>query len=956
MKKLMMLVAGAGCLVLGAGVAQADEIVSIGGIDYSLDTGNHTASVTLNSTAPRNVVIPETVPYNREDYTVTAIELGAFYFADGIRTVRLPETVTDVGEDAFSDCTEMYRIWMPGVERVGDMAFWRCRSLPSVDFPKVKVVGESAFEHCDLLGSVSLPEAEEIGEWAFDFCPELEQVNIPKVRRIGNRAFESCSMLKSISLPAVTNIGEEAFGFCHRLMVVSFEGMLQPPTFGKDCFNNIGHRCVGVISETANNLYGDEWEKAFSDVGLTKMVVKDGTSLDEAREKWEKEYIRVKPVDAEDWQKCHEPYFSSPPSLVQMDPIGEDDDVFFEAAMRLKDIAGNDAYAVYVVPKIIDWESFDLRLTGGDAVSAPFPKVVVGFIDEAPGANWSHPCTLVIFNEDLSRAVKLPLTEPPRLIERLNGAETRLALASAQTLPFNQAKAAVAKHVKTLQAEKNRIAANGLEAGIRAADTDVVLGNPSNSYFLVIAGGANPENNGLRFWADAAMYYSTLTIKYGVPKENIALLVSDGGATNKDAIAWVSDGGTNYQTFVSSPADMDGDGEGDVTGPANFETLRETLEAFEEKLTPADQLTVFISSHGSPIGEASSTNHNCAAWLFDMDPSQQEIVRDWQLELLTKRINCPVGFAIETCYSGGFIDNITNTSGRVIATACRHDQFSFGSEGAIRVEDLKTFDGAIGSHNSWALPFNCAVRCRVPSSVLWADTCPWESGLIDLTPAVDTNGDGRVSFGEAFVFSLSNDTCAVVGREPYEEPQLGESEPGFAERFFTIKPLFEFESIWTPAEGVAVGYGGGILAIRGTNAVPDYAAGAAPWAAFLPETTVVSVGRDVPRIGANALEGLNDNAHVNGMSVSAAASFAGALGAPIEGVASADAEAIEIVDGKALLNVSVSTNDNLTTATEGWQKARIESAAVEDDGTVTLTVPAPADKGFMILKSKGITK
>lgn len=440
MKKLMMLVAGAGCLVLGAGVAQADEIVSIGGIDYSLDTGNHTASVTLNSTAPRNVVIPETVPYNREDYTVTAIELGAFYFADGIRTVRLPETVTDVGENAFSDCTEMYRIWMPGVERVGDMAFWRCRSLLSVDFPKVKVVGESAFEHCDLLGSVSLPEAEEIGEWAFDFCPELEQVNIPKVRRIGNRAFESCSMLKSISLPAVTNIGDEAFGFCHRLMVVSFEGMLRPPVFGKDCFNNIGHRCVGVISETANNLYGDEWEKAFSDVGLTKMVVKDGTSLDEAREKWEKEYIRVKPVDAEDWQKCHEPYFSSPPSLVQMDPIGEDDDVFFEAAMRLRDIAGNDAYAVYVVRKIIDWESFDLRLTGGDAVSAPFPKVVVGFIDEAPGANWSHPCTLVIFNEDLSLALKLPLTEPPRLAERLNGAETRLALASAQTLPLNQAK------------------------------------------------------------------------------------------------------------------------------------------------------------------------------------------------------------------------------------------------------------------------------------------------------------------------------------------------------------------------------------------------------------------------------------------------------------------------------------------------------------------------------------
>ena len=32
--------------------------------------------------------------------------------------------------------------------------------------------------------------------------------------------------------------------------------------------------------------------------------------------------------------------------------------------------------------------------------------------------------------------------------------------------------------------------------------------------------------------------------------------------------------------------------------------------------------------------------------------------------------------------------------------------------------------------------------------------------------------------------------------------------------------------------------------------------------------------------------------------------------------------------------------------------AKIEGAKVEDDGTVTLTVPATAEKGFMILKSK----
>lgn len=952
--KTLMILAGAVTLAFAA---YADKESVYEGVEYVLNEDDWTAKAVKNYYAVDDFVIPEKLyGFSGEEYTVTAIGPRAFFSSLGLNTLKLPESVKTIEEAAFRCCFDLYHVEMPGVEMVGRLAFDGCPQLLDVNLPKARFVGKDAFDNSLLLTRASLPEVEVIGEGAFAFGDRLSRVEIPKVRWIGKAAFSACPKLTSVSLPAVTNIGAMAFSGCTQLATVSFGTLLQPPTFGTNCFANVAYGCVGVISEEAEAAHGAEWDAAFAAAGLQKSVqiIDAETDLDEVIEKVRQEMTwKPDPKKLEEWQRRVRPLINPPTFLLPQPGVSADGDVFAEAAERLREIVGDKAFAIFVVRKLIDASNLKFSTMGSaNEIPLPFPKMVIGFIDEAPGANWSHPCSLVLFNEDLSNAVKIPLTEPPCLSERLNGTESPLVLAPAHTLSIDQAKEAVEARIEALRQEKGLREANELRAGIRAADPDVMLGNPSNSYFLVVAGGANPPNNGLRFWADAAMYYSTLRIKYGVPKENIALLVSDGGATNKDAIAYVADGGTNYQDYVSSPADMDGDGVDDVTGPANFETLRKTLKAFEKKLTPADQLTVFISSHGSPIGESSPSNHNCAAWLFDRNPSRQEIVRDWQLELLTKRINCPVGFAIETCYSGGFIDNITNTSKRVIATACRHDQFSFGSEGAIPVEDLETFDGAIGSHNSWALPFNCAVRCRVPSSVIWADTYPWGSGLIDLTPAVDTNGDGRVSFGEAFVFSLSNDTCAVVGREPYEEPQLGESEPGFAERFFTLKPLFEFESIWRPAEGVAVGYGSGILAIRGTNAVPDYAEGAAPWAAFLPETTVVSVGGDVPRIGVNAFEGLNEDAHVNGMSVSAAASFAGALGAPIEGAVSADVEAIEIVNGKALLNVSVCTNDNLTTTTEGWQKARVESADVEDDGTVTLTVPAPADKGFMILKTR----
>lgn len=82
----------------------------------------------------------------------------------------------------------------------------------------------------------------------------------------------------------------------------------------------------------------------------------------------------------------------------------------------------------------------------------------------------------------------------------------------------------------------------------------------------------------------------------------------------------------------------------------------------------------------------------------------------------------------------------------------------------------------------------------------------------------------------------------------------------------------------------------------------------------------------------------------------------GGEGSSADGAISTDFSGIEVVNGKAILGVTVSTNGDLTASTANWNEAKVESAKVEEDGTVTLTVPAPGDKGFMILKSKGITK
>ena len=96
---------------------------------------------------------------------------------------------------------------------------------------------------------------------------------------------------------------------------------------------------------------------------------------------------------------------------------------------------------------------------------------------------------------------------------------------------------------------------------------------------------------------------------------------------------------------------------------------------------------------------------------------------------------------------------------------------------------------------------------------------------------------------------------------------------------------------------------------------------------------------------------------VNGLSLDELA-YMGLLG-----VAKAGFSAIAVDNGTAQLGVVVSTNGDLTAVAEvkekgegeGWGKAKVEGAAVVD-GEAILTIPAPAEKGFMILNTKASEK
>ena len=138
----------------------------------------------------------------------------------------------------------------------------------------------------------------------------------------------------------------------------------------------------------------------------------------------------------------------------------------------------------------------------------------------------------------------------------------------------------------------------------------------------------------------------------------------------------------------------------------------------------------------------------------------------------------------------------------------------------------------------------------------------------------------------------------------------------------------------------------GTLVIGGTGAMGDFASAAnAPWNEIASEVSAVTVADGVTHIGKNAFAGFADTVKVNGIPSSFYRMMGGAYGmssgqSPSGAISGAEFEQVQIIDGKAYLDVSVFTSDTVTN--QNW--------SVATNGVIE--VPAPGKQGFFILQSK----
>lgn len=254
MKKLAILILLLTCLnalCIGQSFNHSEETPS-GQILYYNVSSNGTTQVVHPAesseftwsgyTAPTDtLIIPDSVTYMGTKYPVTSIGDRAFYlFCQDLTTVILPNTITSIGNRAFSYCTGLESISLGnGVTTINTMAFAACSTLTAIVLPSsVTTMGTDVFQGCTNMTSAVLSNSlSTISNHTFLNCTQLKNVILPEgITTIGNSAFSYCHKLDSLVIPStVTSIGISSFGFCDSLEL--FLTPTVPPAINYNSFN-----------------------------------------------------------------------------------------------------------------------------------------------------------------------------------------------------------------------------------------------------------------------------------------------------------------------------------------------------------------------------------------------------------------------------------------------------------------------------------------------------------------------------------------------------------------------------------------------------------------------------------------------------------------------------------------------------------------------------------------------
>ena len=241
-------------------------------------TSDTTVEVTYDkwhfNTYEGDIVVPPTVDYEGNTYTVTAIGEIAFGGCEGqLNSVIVPNTVTTICESAFAASPKLSLVILPNsIDSIGPRTFSNSGGLTTLRLPEnITALSEGMFYNCAGLTTLEIPSSViRIEKEAF-YQSGIRTIDIPEsVTYIGEGAFQSCKKLTSIYLPnSVTEIGPNAFEYCIGLQSIHLPEALEAiPTSMLD-------RCPGLTSVNIPATVTEIGKYAFRYNSISEVIIPD---------------------------------------------------------------------------------------------------------------------------------------------------------------------------------------------------------------------------------------------------------------------------------------------------------------------------------------------------------------------------------------------------------------------------------------------------------------------------------------------------------------------------------------------------------------------------------------------------------------------------------------------------------------------------------------------------------
>lgn len=253
----------------------SNAVVEDNGVSYTLyynSIGRTEAAIAYNSGGENTVInVPDKFTSANASGSTSTTTITAIYesgFANCTATqINLPNTIKQIGKQAFLSCTNLVTFVIPSKVTVIDVAtFMNCTALTDVSY--MNNDGDSVKVNNTITA---------INENAFTGCRRLSSFTMPNtLTYIGRSAFKGCVYLTRVILPSASNeleVDDYAFANCNLMIMAYVPNNIK--RFGEYVFNENEKLTIYLSRSTnpsTNDGYTSTWNKTYVSTGNNSYI------------------------------------------------------------------------------------------------------------------------------------------------------------------------------------------------------------------------------------------------------------------------------------------------------------------------------------------------------------------------------------------------------------------------------------------------------------------------------------------------------------------------------------------------------------------------------------------------------------------------------------------------------------------------------------------------------------